>query len=205
MEGYLDVPTLDHVLHTAISRKVAPSPIPTPQSPVQALSRVLNRSELVRQIQHSSQNSVLSSSRLLISVRLSNLKKLLASADQAAINRVLLQTARQLRSLIWRSDPLAYVATGIFSMVIFDAADCCRTSLQSRIESRLAKLNQRDPCRNSLKISIPTSSKLRQRYPALPILFTSGYSESSAGALLRFPVPLICRSPVAPRHSAGYC
>ena len=43
-----------------------------------------------------------------------------------------------------------------------------------------------------------TALKLRERYPALPVLFTSGYSESSAGALAQVPCSHYLQKPYSP-------
>jgi GGDEF domain-containing protein len=158
LEGFIDVPTLDHVLHAAIQRD-APSALNAPCQPhLHSVTKLPNRSGLLQRLLQPSQESVLSGSRLLISIHLTNLKYLQSSAGHTAVARALRHIAHQLQSLARRSDLLAYVAPGVFAFVIFDANESCLASLQSRIDCRLLQLIQCDPSGLPLNFSVKTSS-----------------------------------------------
>ena len=74
LEGSLDVPTLDHVLHTALRRN-APLAAPPQRNPrLHFITNLPSRSGLLHQLRCSSQHSVLSGPRLVLSVHLTNLK-----------------------------------------------------------------------------------------------------------------------------------
>lgn len=158
LEGFLDVPTLDHVLHTAILRNASTLAPVTDKLHLDITTNLPNRFGLLRQLHLSSQDSVLPGSRLLIFVHLLNLEKLQASTGHPLADQSLRQVSQQLRSLIRRSDLLAYVAPGIFTLVLFDASDSCHTSVQRRIEGRLLQLNpQGQSVPPLLKCSVKTS------------------------------------------------
>ncbi len=104
LEGFIDVPTVDHVLHTAISHYAPSTASPSRKPSLHFITNLPNRAGLLHQLQHSSQDSVLSGSRLLLSVRLTNPKYLQSSAGHSAVARALHQIAQSLRSLVRRSD-----------------------------------------------------------------------------------------------------
>ena len=157
LEGFLDVPTLDYVLQTAIQGNVSAA-IPGAKSRLHFITNLPNRSGLLHQLQKSSQESVLSGSHLLISVHFSNVGKLRVSIGPSELARVLRQVTQQLRSLIRRSDLLAYVASGVFVLAIFEARDGCRALLQRRIERRLLTAIPARPGGFPLEFSVRISS-----------------------------------------------
>lgn len=166
LKGFLDLPTLDHILHKAIRRNNA-SELPGPtKSQIDPLTKLPNRAGLLCQLRASSQQSVLSGPRLLLSVRLSNLQELQDSAGQFAVADTIHFIARQLRALVRSSDLLACVAPGVFALVVFDAGDSCRASLQRRMEASLLhprnfKLSRIPPPAFSVEISSWNSTSPR--------------------------------------------
>ena len=176
LEGFLDVPTLDHVLHTAILRNASTLARITDRLHLDTTTNLPNRFGLLRQLQLSSQDSVLSGSRLLISVQLRNLEELQASTGHLLADQSVRQVSQQLRSLIRPSDLLAYVAPGIFIMILFDASDSCRTSLQRRIECCLLQLNQQGPVTPLLKCSVKTSFWSSTTAISFPHILTHHFS-----------------------------
>jgi GGDEF domain-containing protein len=145
LDGFMDVATLDRVLHSAIQRDSQLAPLGPPKSCRDSLTGLPNRSGLLRSVRHALPDSPLTDIRLLVSIHLQNYKQLLASVGQAAVAQTLRHIAQQLQASVRRTDLLAHVSRGVFVMVIPDAGERCLGALQRRLESRLLNFNQRYP------------------------------------------------------------
>jgi hypothetical protein len=93
LEGFLNVSTLDRVLHAAIPHRGIRPVSPKVKSRVYSLTDLPNRAALLHQLQNSSPYSALSDSQLLLIVRLTNLKQLQSAAGHSAVSHALCDTA----------------------------------------------------------------------------------------------------------------
>lgn len=158
LKGFLDVPTLDHVLHTALRRDAQGVPAAPLKPRLHFITNLPTRSGLLQLLHRSRPDSVLSGSKVLLSVHLTNLKYLQATAGPAAVSHALRETAKQLRSTVRRSDLIAYIAPGVFALVVFDVSDSCLAAVRRRINSRLLHLFQGGLVHLPLNFSVKTSS-----------------------------------------------
>ena len=160
LEGFMDVPTLDRVVHSAIQHHAALPSSQNAKSRLDTLTRLPNRSGLLHEIQRSMEEPLRSGSRLIVHVRLENLKHVQAIAGRSATEGALLQTAQQLRASIRRSDLIAHVSKGLFVLVLADAGDSALAALQRRLAMRLLQINQARTTNLALKFSVQTYSWL---------------------------------------------
>jgi GGDEF domain-containing protein len=144
LEGYMDVPTLDHVLHAATKpRAIAVSP-GISRSRVDSLTNLMNRSGLLVQAQHSLRGSPLSDSCLIFSIHVERRQDLLAASGKVFVDHTLQQIAQRLVGCVRRSDLVAHVSKGVFVIVVANANPSSLSALQRRLEACLVHFSQRE-------------------------------------------------------------
>ncbi len=189
LEGFIDDATVARALRSALQTKSNGVVSVAPKSRRDSLTGLSNRSGLMHSVQSTLPDSPLSDSRLIVSVRLQNHKKLQAIAGPAVASQTLCQIASQLQQCVRRSDLIAHVSRGLFIIIVPDAGEPCLSSLRRRLESRLMHFNrhraqlpcqfavQAFPWRNSSPFSfqeILSSHFAASKHPALPLLAPAG-------------------------------
>jgi PleD family two-component response regulator len=141
LEGHLDGPTLDRVLHTATQRDVAVSSLSSSRQR-DSLTSLPNRYGLLCQLQDSLKKFPFADSCLILSIQVRDRKKLLAAAGKTLLDQMLQRLAQRLLHCVRRSDLVAHVSQGLFVVVVANSGDSCLTALQRRLDSALTYFSQ---------------------------------------------------------------
>ena len=108
LEGHLDGPTLDRVLHAAMHRCVAVSSLSSHRRR-DSLTSLPNRYGLLCQLRDSLKEFPFTDSRLIFSIQVRDRKKLLAAAGKTILDQTLQRLAQRLLHCVRRSDLVAHV------------------------------------------------------------------------------------------------
>jgi GGDEF domain-containing protein len=193
LEGYMDGPTLEHVLHAATQDAIAVAPSVDSRARVDSLTSLLNRSGLLERLQHSHVESPLADSCLIFSIHLRHQRELLAAAGKPFMDRTLQRIAQHLVRCVRRSDLLAHVSNGVFVIVVANSNSSCLLALRRRIESALLDFTQREFQRMPWYFSIQDSTWRNNSSRSFGEILSSHLSPKKRLGLLKkdSPVPVL--------------
>ena len=151
LEGFMDVRTLDRVLHAAICGAQSDSRIAASRD---LLTGLANPSGLLGESRPRFLSPPFSGGRLVFSVSLENHETIEAHSGAATTDRILQELAWVLQKSVRSSDIVAHVARGHFVLIVTDTGDSSLSCVRKRITARVEQYQRSSSAGVPLALSL---------------------------------------------------